>query len=231
MGASEIPTLAGKLKTALLFGATGLVGGNLLKQLAEHPGYEKIKVFSRRSIAISHQKIEQHIIDFSKLNDCQSLILGDDLFCCLGTTISGAGSKKAFIAVDYEIPVKIGSIAERNGIKHLLAISSVGADIRSFFLYLKTKGEMEEALRHLNIPRVTLFRPSLLLGKREEFRFGEAFGKIIASPPLSSLFLGPFERYKPVKAETVARAMLNAANKKYMRMIVEACEIEQLGNT
>ena len=130
-------------KTALLFGASGLVGGYCLNFLLASSAYNKVKIFVRKELELENEKLEQHIIDFDKLDDYRNLFKGDDVFCCLGTTIKKAGNKKAFRKVDYDYGYQIAKIAEEKGVNQFLLVSSVGADEDSIFFYSQVKGQTD----------------------------------------------------------------------------------------
>jgi uncharacterized protein YbjT (DUF2867 family) len=216
-------------KTALLFGATGLVGGEVLKRIIQDPAYKKVKIFVRHRPKIDSEKIEVHIADFDNWSRFEHMISGDDLFCCLGTTIKKAGTKEAFRKIDLEAPARLAEIASRNGVFNFLVISSIGADPESNNLYLKTKGEMELAVKKNKFQKLAILRPSLLLGERKEFRIGETAGKVmmkLAHPFL----LGNLKKYRPIKAATVAKAMISIASDKNEHPIYESEEIESIGN-
>ncbi len=195
-------------KSAILFGSSGLIGSCLLEQLLADDRYGEIKIFVRKPSEISHPKLDEFLIDFNKLDDYRDLIKGDDLFCCLGTTIKVAGSEAAFRRVDYEWVRWCAVCAYENHVKNFLVISSMGANADSKNFYLRTKGEMEKAVAAFNFNKTVILRPSMLLGDRKEFRFGEAIGKFFMI--LFSVFIP--KRYKAVEAEDVAAAMIKAAN-------------------
>ncbi len=195
-------------KSAILFGSSGLIGSCLLEQLLADDRYGEIKIFVRKPSQISHPKLDEFLIDFNKLDDYRDLIKGDDLFCCLGTTIKVAGSEAAFRRVDYEWVRWCAVSSYENHVKNFLVISSMGANADSKNFYLRTKGEMEKAVAAFNFNKTVILRPSMLLGDRKEFRFGEAIGKFFMI--LFSVFIP--KRYKAVEAEDVAAAMIKAAN-------------------
>ncbi|MFI5135097.1 MAG: NAD(P)H-binding protein, partial [Chitinophagales bacterium] len=178
------------MKTALLFGGTGLIGKELLKRLANDPHYGLIKVFVRRKMTIKLLNVEMVEMNFEKLNESSSLISGDDCFCALGTTMRKAGSREAFRKVDFDHVVAIAKLAKQNGVKRFIVVSSIGADASSSNFYLRTKGEMEDALKQLSFEQLIIIRPSILLGKRNEFRLGERIG-IFFARILSPLMFGP----------------------------------------
>ncbi len=197
-------------KTALLFGASGLVGNQCLKILLASPAYKKVKIFGRKELDFDNEKLEQHIIDFNKLEDYRDLIKGDDLFCCLGTTMKKAGNKEAFKKVDFTYSFQIAKIAEEQGINQCLLVSSVGADADSVFFYNQIKGELEDAVRKMNFWATHIFRPSVLLGERNENRWGEQLAGRLAKG-FDFLTGGLLTKYSPVEAEVVAKAMVVAA--------------------
>jgi uncharacterized protein YbjT (DUF2867 family) len=197
-----------KKRTALVFGASGLVGGELLNLLLANANYDAIISFGRKELDIKHPKLEQIVIDFNKLNSYKELMNANDLFCCLGTTIKKAKSKEAFRKIDFEYVSQIGNIAAENKVKNFSVVSSIGTDKNSGNFYLKTKGEMEDALKKLNFEQLLIFRPSVLLGKRNEQRVGEQIGKV-AVQILSPLLIGKLKKYRGVKASVVAQKMIN----------------------
>jgi uncharacterized protein YbjT (DUF2867 family) len=217
------------LKTALIIGSTGLTGSQLLQLLLESDSYSKVITFVKRETGIQHPKLKQYIIDFDNIESYQNLIQGDDFFCTLGTTINKAGSKEVFRKVDFEYPQQFAKIAIENKIQKFLIISSLGADTDSSNFYLKTKGEIENFLRTSKVKSATIFRPSLLLGKRNEFRFGEKaaafFMKIF-----SFLLIRKLKKYKPIESKTVAKALFVIAQQKNTKFtIYESDLIQKIG--
>lgn len=196
-------------KSALLVGATGLVGGELLALLLDHNGYDKVKVFTRKTLKTNHPKLEQIIVDFDNLQPNKEHFNVSDVYCCLGTTIKKAGSQSAFRKVDYEYPVVLAKLAVESNVERFLIITAMGADKLSKVFYNRVKGEVEEVLRNSGIATLHIFRPSLLLGERQEFRLGEKLA-IILSPFLSLAMVGGLRKYKPIQAKNVARAMFIA---------------------
>lgn len=193
-------------KTALLLGATGLVGSHLLQQLLENPHYARVVALSRRPLAMQHPKLHQEILDFDHPDAAK--IKGDDVFCALGTTLAKAGSKEAQYKIDCTYPFEIGKIARQNGARQYLLVSSVGADAKSSNFYLKTKGDLEEKIRGLDFEHFVAVRPSFLMGERKEFRLLEKIGIVLARifAPLIP------RRYRGIEAEKVARALIVKAN-------------------
>lgn len=198
------------MKTALIIGSTGLVGAQLLNLILESPVYDKVVVFVKRDTAIKHPKLIQHLIDFDKIENYQNLVVGDDFFCTIGTTIKKAGSQEAFKKVDLIYPKQFAQIALKNKVSQFLIISSLGANEQSTNFYLKTKGEMEAFLKKLTFKSTIILRPSLLLGNRTEFRVGEKFGAIFMKT-ISILLFGELQKYKPIESKTVAKALFELA--------------------
>jgi uncharacterized protein YbjT (DUF2867 family) len=218
------------VKTALIIGSTGLIGSELLNLLLESPLYAKVVTFVKRDTGIKHRKLTQHIIDFDKPETYKELVVGDDFFCTIGTTIKKAGSKEAFRKVDFEYPRQFAAFALQNKVKQYLIISSLSADVNSGNLYLRTKGEIQDFLKDCNFESVDVLQPSLLLGNRNEFRFGEKVGAFFMKT-LSFLFLGSLKKYKPIEGKTVAKALLKIAQKKDTGFkIYESDAIQEIGN-
>ncbi|MCJ8165749.1 NAD(P)H-binding protein [Pontibacter sp. E15-1] len=200
-----------KVRNALIVGASGLVGGHLLHLLLKSQRYSEVISVGRRELPLLFPNLEQRVIDFDNMKGFASDLVADDIFCCLGTTIKKAGSKEAFYKVDHTYVTQLADITAQKGASQFLVVSAMGADASSLFYYNKVKGEMEEHVRAQPFGSVHLFRPALLLGEREEHRTGEELASKIIKP-LSGLMIGPLEKYKPIEAETVARAMLYAAS-------------------
>jgi uncharacterized protein YbjT (DUF2867 family) len=195
------------MKTALVVGASGLIGNVLTIKLLESSFYSKVKIVVRKKIDLTHQKLEQIIIDFDNLDE--SKIVADDIFCCLGTTMKIAKTKANFYKVDFTYPLNIAKAGLTNGAKQFLIITAMGADEKSLFYYNRVKGEVEKAISDLHYPTLLIFRPSMLSGERKESRFGEKIG---------SIFMNLFDaiipdNYKIIKGEKVAQAMLELAQK------------------
>lgn len=218
------------MKTALIIGSTGLIGSQLLNFLLDSNDYLKVITFVKRDTGIKHPKLTQHVIDFDKPETYKDLVVGDDFFCTIGTTIKKAGSKEAFRKVDFEYPRQFAAFALQNKVKQFLIISSLGADAKSGNFYLKTKGEIQDFLKDCNFESVAVLQPSLLLGNRTEFRLGEKVGAFFMKS-LSFLFLGNLKKYKPIAGKTVAKALLKIAqtNNKGFK-IYESDTIQEIGN-
>lgn len=197
-------------KTAILLGASGLVGSFLLDILLKSEEYNSIVVFVRKEIGIKHAKLIEHIIDFTQLDKYADLVQGDDLFCCLGTTIKQAKTREAFKLVDYHYPIKFAEMAKKNGVARFLMVTSIGASNTSSVFYLKTKGECEQAIKALNLSSTSIFRPSSLLGLRKIVRPQEKMGEILMKT-FSFCLVGKLKKYRPIQARQVAKAMYAVA--------------------
>ncbi|RZK79076.1 MAG: NAD-dependent epimerase/dehydratase family protein [Pedobacter sp.] len=197
-------------KTALVIGATGLVGSELVKLLIADSRFGRVIVFARKSTTVTAEKLEEHIIDFDKPESWSDLVKGDVLFSCLGTTLSQAGSKDAQYKIDYTYQYQFAQAAATNGVKTYILVSSAGADPKSMIFYSRIKGELERDVKKLPFNSVYLIQPSLLVGERENSRFGEKLSFRILTA-LNSF--GLFKKYKPITGNTVAKALLNASIK------------------
>ena len=215
------------MKTALVFGSSGLVGGNLLNQLIENDNYNKIKIFVRSEPEINDPKVEIIKTDFNNLENHKEVIRGDDCFFCIGTTKQNSPDKSEYRRVELEVPKQIAQIAKSNSVNSFVFVSSGYADPKSSGDYLKFKGEVEEELKRLDFPKLGIMRPSFLLGDRKEKRVGEKIG-IFVFKLLSPLFLGPLKKMKPIQSETVAKAMISSANKNLEKNVFESNEIAEL---
>jgi uncharacterized protein YbjT (DUF2867 family) len=198
-------------KTALIFGATGLVGAECLKQLIADDSYSKILVFNRKLQNYSSDKVEEIIIDYDHLNDNEDQMRGDDVYICLGTTMAKAGSKKAFIKVDYTYIMKAALAALRQGANQLLMVSAAGSDRNSYIFYNRVKGELESDISMLDYWAIHIFKPSLLLGERKEKRKIENIASKFAVG-IDRLFGPKLAAYRPVQASDVARAMTRTSD-------------------
>ena len=211
-------------KTALVIGATGLVGEETLKQLLKCADYNKVIALPRKPLSIKNAKLENPVVDFDKPEQYNN-IKADDVFCAMGTTIGKAGSQAAFKKVDYEIPLSVAGFAVKNGATKFILVSSMGANARSGIFYSRTKGELEQALAKLKYKAVIVVRPSILLGDRKETRTGEAIGRAV-SEKLSFLFIGPLAKYKGTPIDMLAKAMIRVAGEDVEGMrIIENEEI------
>ncbi len=216
-------------RTAIIVGATGLVGNALLIMLLSDISIKKVIVFSRRPLDLKDAKLEVVETDFDNYKPLAKYFQeADVLFCCIGTTIKVAGSKEAFRKVDFEIPVKLAELSSKNGIKSFIVISSLGADFDSRNFYLKTKGEMEQEVAKFKFVKLAFVRPSMLLGPRKEFRLGERIGQF-AMTLFTPLLVGIFKKFRPIHETVVAKAMIQISNSASNQKIYESAELDWLG--
>ena len=215
------------MKTALIFGSSGLVGKNLLNQIINNSNYSKVKIFVRSSLEISDPKVEIINTDFKDLEIIKNLITGDDCFFCIGTTKKNSPDKNEYRRVELDLPKKIAQISKSNNVKSFIFVSSGFADPKNSGDYLKFKGLVEEEIKNLNFEKIGILRPSFLLGNRKENRVGEKIG-IFIFKLLSPLFVGPFKKMKPIHSEIVAKAMIQIANEDIQQTIFESNEISDL---
>jgi len=215
------------VKTALIFGSTGLVGGHVLDQLIQNKNYSKIKLFVRSAYEIDDPKIEIVKTDFNNLENHIEDIKGDDCFFCIGTTKKNSPDKDEYKRVELEVPKQVAQIAKSNLVNSFVFVSSGYADPKSSGDYLKFKGLVEEELKRLNFSKLGVMRPSFLLGDRKEKRVGEKIG-IFVFKILSPLFLGPLKKMKPIHSATVAKVMIKIANENLEKTIFESDEIVEL---
>ena len=201
-------------QTAVVIGATGLIGSQMVELLLNDIDFSEVRVLARRPLSVSHPKLSVHIVSFEDYQVLKEKIsTGHSLFCCVGTTQKKVkGDKTAYRKVDFDIPVNSAHAAIENGFKRYLLVSSVGADADSNNFYLKLKGEAEQAISKLPFESVHFFRPSLLLGNRMEFRLGEKIAQG-SMQLLSFMFLGRLKKYKPIQSSDVAKGMIAAAKK------------------
>ena len=215
------------MKTALVFGSTGLIGGHLISQLIKNDNYNKIKLFVRSEIVINEPKIEIIKTDFNDLENHKEDVKGDDCFFCIGTTKQNSPDKNEYQKVELDIPKKIAQIARTNSVNSFIFISSIYANPKSSGNYVKFKGLVEEELKKLNFSNLGLLRPSFLMGDRKENRTGEKIG-ILTFRLLSPLLLGPLKKMKPINSEKVAKAMIKIANANFRKIIFESDEIVEI---
>lgn len=218
------------IKTVVVAGASGLVGSKLMQMLCENVTVKKIIVLSRRPLEFENPRVQVVMTDFTRLQTVREKVEGADvIFCCVGTTIKKAGSRDAFRKVDYQIPYDLASLASRAGIHKLIIISSIGANPRSKNFYLRVKGEMERDIAaDFRFQKLAFLRPSLLVGDRQEFRFGERLMQLMMSL-FSFAFAGRFSRFRPVTDQTVAKAMISISNSVNNQKIYDSVELPWLG--
>ncbi|MDB4246555.1 NAD(P)H-binding protein [Candidatus Pelagibacter sp.] len=217
------------MKTALLFGSSGLVGGHLLNQLIKDINYSKIKLFVRSVPENSDPKVEIIKTDFTNLQNHNEDIKGDDCFVCIGTTKKNSPDKDEYKRVELDIPKEIAKIAKSNLVNAFIFVSALYANPKSSGDYVRFKGLVEEELKELNFPKLGIMRPSFLIGNRKEKRVSETMG-IFVFKLLSPLLLGPLKKMKPIHSETVARAMIAVIQNDIQQTIFESNEISEISS-
>lgn len=199
------------MKKAIIIGATGMVGMQLVKQILEYENYKEVIVLGRRSCRINHPKLKEYIVDFDNPESWKNLVKGDVLFSTLGTTLKTAGSKDLQYKVDYTYQYHVAEVAANQGIETYVLVSSAGANLKSSSFYLRMKGELEVAVAALPFKYITILRPGQLDGYRNENRLAEKIGLSVMYA-LNSI--GILKRYQPIQASEVAQVMLAVANLK-----------------
>ena len=217
------------MKTALLFGSSGLIGGHLLNILVQNNDYNKIKIFVRSEPEIKDSKIEIIKTDFNNLKNHKDSIVGDVCFFCIGTTKKNTPDKNEYINIEYNLPVEVAKLAKSNSVNNFIYVSSIGANTNASGLYLRNKARAEEELKKLNFSKLSIMRPSILLGNRKENRVGEKIG-IFIMKTLSPLFVGKMKKYKPIKVENVSKTMLHVVQNDYQKTIFESDEVIEISN-
>ena len=197
-------------RKALILGATGLIGSELIKILQQAPEYEEVRILVRRPYPKSTPKIKVHVVDYEHLEQCLDLFRVDDVFCCLGTTMKKAGSQEAFRKVDFQYPMEAAEFSREANVQQYLIVTALGADSQSGIFYNRVKGEVEDELKKLGFPALHIFQPSLLLGDRKEKRLGEKVG-IIGYKLTQWMWVGPLRPYRGIHVRSVANAMYKQA--------------------
>ena len=205
------PSAPSPARTALVAGASGLVGSHVVRLLLEDPAYARVTVLGRHELPLSHKKLAQQVVSFDRLAQIADFPRVHDVFCCLGTTMKQAGSPDAFRKVDHTYVVELARVAVRHRASQFLVVTAVGADPASRILYSRVKGETEEAVRRLQFESVQIFRPSLVVGARAQSRPAERVAWLLGLL-VGWALVGPLSRYRPIKAEALARAMVRVAH-------------------
>jgi uncharacterized protein YbjT (DUF2867 family) len=213
-------------KTALIAGASGLVGSYLVRSLVDSSDYGTVVSVGRRGVGWSHPKLKQIVVDFKTLQSLPENLRIDDAFCTLGTTLKKAGSREAFQEIDFTSTLKLARTCLAQGARTFTIVTALGADPNSKLFYSRVKGELEGALRGLGFPSLIILRPSFLVGDRAEHRFFETLAEILLLI-LRPVLVGPFKKYRAVKASAVAQSMIKAAqNAKPGTRILESDQIQ-----
>ena len=215
------------MKTAIILGATGLTGGKLLELILEDDRYGTVKLFSRSSVGISHPKLEEHLGDLKDMESFAAVFHAEELFCCIGTTKAKTPDREVYKSIDYGLPVRAAKRCKESGVGTFIVISAMGANPKSSIFYNRVKGQMEEAVLAENIPKTHILQPSLIGGKRKEKRWGEWIFKQLMKVANFAL-VGPLEKYRSIRPETIARSMVWLANHKYEKKRIESDDIKRL---
>ncbi|MBT8281633.1 MAG: NAD-dependent epimerase/dehydratase family protein [Muriicola sp.] len=216
-------------KTAIVLGATGLTGGILLNELLQDPRYSRIVAFSRSTVGIKHPKYEEYLGDLFKLSDFSSTFKADEVYCCIGTTKAKTPDKEKYRKIDHGIPLNAAQLCVQNKIDTFIVISSLGANPKSSVFYSRVKGEMEEAVLQLGLPKTHILQPSLISGEREESRKAEKLAKTLFAI-LNVILIGPLKKYRSVQAKDIAKAMIWLANNEHGQERITSDKITQLAN-
>lgn len=198
-----------KFRSAIVVGATGLVGSSLIEQLCENDDYASVTAISRRPLQYKHPKLIVKVKSFDEIGE-QDIDFANEFFCCIGTTMKKEKTREEFEKVDFHYPIVFASLAKKRGIEHFIVITAMGAKPNSLFYYNRVKGKLEEQLKSIGLKRVSIVRPSLLVGERNEFRFGEKVGEILLKI-LNPILIGPLRKYRSIEAKQVALAMIAIA--------------------
>jgi uncharacterized protein YbjT (DUF2867 family) len=193
---------------AVIAGASGLVGRELLNILLKENFYNEVLILVRKELTVQHKKLVQLVVDFDKLEDVKHIINGHAIFCCLGSTKSKTPSQRMYRKVDHDYPVKLAQIAQKNKISQYHLVSAIGANFNSLAFYNKLKGETENNIRAIDLPCLHIYQPSLLTGDRKEYRFAEKVATVVMTV-VNPILMGPLKKYQSIPAVTVARAMYN----------------------
>lgn len=214
-------------KTALILGATGLTGSLVLEALIQDDRYDKIKLFSRKTIHPTSPKVEEYLGDILNLDAFSEVFTGDEVYCCIGTTKKKTPNQAMYRNIDFGIPTRAARLAKDNNITTFSVVSALGANEKSPIFYNKTKGEMEQAVLKEAIPNTYILRPSMIGGNRTEHRSGEGF-LIKAFGFINPLLMGGLRKYRLIEAETIAKAMIQLSNEKPAKNFIESNEIQSI---
>lgn len=215
-------------KSITILGASGLIGNEILKLALENKEIEHVTILVRKSLNVNHPKLTEIITDFKNLKDFESKIIGDALICCLGTTRKKSPNLDEYKAIDYGLTINIAQLAQKQNVQQVHLISAIGADPNSKIFYNRLKGETEQALIKMDFPQTFIYRPSLLIGKRNEFRFGELIAQKLA--PLFDFFLiGSLKKYHSISSTIIATAVIKRISSECPKIeIMEYKEIQKL---
>jgi len=217
-------------KTAIILGATGFTGNILLNKLLADSRHSKIKIFTRRPLRFENPKVTEILCDLLDVDSYRENFFGDEVFCCIGTTTKKTPDKTLYRKIDFGIPVNSAILCKENGIDTFVVMSSMGANAKSSIFYNRTKGEMEDTVLEQNIKNTYILRPSIIGGNRGERRIGEKVG-IVVMKLIQPLLIGSLRKYRAIKAETIATAMIELASNGSDKQIILSDEIQKVANS
>jgi uncharacterized protein YbjT (DUF2867 family) len=215
-------------KTAIILGATGLTGRLLLSKLVADDSYTSIKLFSRKASGNTAPKIKEFVGDMLQLEHFKNDFTADEVYCCIGTTSAKTKDRAIYKAIDFGIPFAASKLAKENNIPTYLVVSAMGANSKSKIFYNRTKGEMEQAVLSQKIPNTYILRPSLILGERDEKRFGESLGAVLLKLT-NVVLIGGLKKYRAIEADRIAAAMIQLALSKPPSGVVLSDKLQELG--
>ncbi len=198
-------------KTAIILGATGLTGSLVLDQLLSDDRYDTVKLFSRSSCGIEHEKIQEFLGDLLEMEQFKADFTGDEVYCCIGTTKKKTPDKELYRAIDFGIPATAAQLAKENHVQGFAVVSALGANSKSLFEYNRIKGDMEKAVKESGIKSTYILQPSLIVGDRNEHRSGEGFAAGLFRF-LKPIMIGPLKKYRAVEAKDIAAKMIAVLN-------------------
>jgi len=208
---------------AVIAGASGLIGSKLLNILLLDSYYDEVLILVRKELPVSHKKLVQLVIDFDKLEDHAAAITGHAIFCCLGSTVKKTPDLTVYRQIDHDYPLRLAQLARQNGVDQYHLVSSIGANSQSSNFYTRMKGETEADIEKAGVKYLHIYRPSFLVGTRNESRPRERFFLALMKL-INPLLVGSLKNYRSIPAETVARAMFNESTKKQEGVFVHASD-------
>jgi uncharacterized protein YbjT (DUF2867 family) len=216
------------LKKAVIVGASGLIGTELLDILLQSTEYQEVLILIRKEMPINHSKLVQLVINFDELDKWTNAINGHAIFSCLGTTNAQTPDKQQYRKIDHDYPVKLAQIALKNGIKQFHLISAIGANIKASGFYLRLKGQTEHDVEQVGIKTLHIYQPSLLTGRTQKTRAMEQVFSLLMKA-INPLLIGGLKKYRSIPAATVARAMYNQSLKNDVGVYIHTTDkIKQL---
>jgi len=216
-------------KNAIVLGATGLTGNILVNKLLIDSRYSKIKIFTRKPLRLENPKVTEILCDLLDVDSYKENFFGDEVFCCIGTTTKKTPDKELYKKIDFGIPANSAILCKKNGIETFIVMSSLGANPKSSVFYSRTKGEMEQAVLNQKIENTYILRPSIIGGSRVEKRLGEKIG-IVVMKLIQPLFIGSLRKYRTIKADNIATAMIALASNGSDKQIILSDEIQKVAN-